>query len=178
MREEDKCPELQKLYKFLELDKPIPEEFLAHARGCETRLFWLTHALAIQDVLRNTTRLFRNDNCPRRESFRDRLFVAAHSTRYDKLKISRKSARISCVISSTSEEFPDAIEFCLHLLECTDCHDYYDGIYAKMIAAQEKYEKAVREKESVRPIIEDTAEEINLARIPFLSSSPEGQKPN
>lgn len=174
MREET-CLMFDSICDHIDIDKPVPANLIEHAQKCDCCFFWLASSLAIQRALHTINRVIKNDLCKPKGLFANRLIIAARSLRTSDGVISEKAARDFQHVSSA--EIPEAIELNQHVAECEDCRDYHDALYGEFLKLKTEYEKMIREGQSLRPTIEDTAEEINLAHKTFVKPVV-GQKPN
>jgi len=174
-----RCGQLKKFYHFLNLDKPIPDVFILHARNCRICLLHLTYTLAVGEACNTTNRFFKK-SCPDRKALTYRLLVVVRGLIRLLLfhpELTREAARGLQIL--TPEEQLFIVQLSFHLDECEFCSDYCNILYANMLAAQERYENAVRKGESVRPVIKDSAEEIDIIDRNLIMPSPmrRGQKP-
>lgn len=153
--ESDRCPRLEEFVDEFALMKPISAEFSGHAKECGYCLFGLTHSLAIVEACSLLARE-KLSNCPKRDVFRDLLFVSVRSQkRIKELNGGAEpppDARKN-ILEVVAGEIDRFVPLFQHLNDCNLCHKYYDELYAYETRTRDRYEKELLAGKELIPIM-------------------------
>jgi len=156
MSEERKCPALADLWRFLRLDKPLPDDFVKHAAACNQCLFWTSHALAVLHAVRATfNRLILDNDCPSNDTV-----IALLLNEISKAGGQEPLSKIADIFLENSGKLRDAErhvnrdapEHCLY------CAMYYENTSEFAIELQKRYESRLLKGGEIRPTVENKSE--------------------
>jgi hypothetical protein len=174
VRKIDKCPELEKVCTHVDDTKPIPQDYVEHAKRCLHCMHWLSYSLALRESFFTTRRMgFNEISCPERIAFKELIFDAIRSTQTHPF-VSKKAAKD--VREIVLEEIDEQAQMWGHLKECKNCYNYYYSIYEAAARLQEKYEMRIRMGFVITPYPKDVAEEISFAVIDYMLKNMPDQK--
>lgn len=174
MHDTDQCENSAIIHRVVNLDKKIDKSIIEHANICESFMFWLSYLLALNDSYYKRTNWVHGKECPERHVFLAVLRAAVEALRNSRGCVDKSDARRVRYMALNEIGVP---EYTQHIESCVFCGDYYEALHLNMIAAQEDYERRIRNRENVRPVIGDDVRDIVLSS-PLNLLPLESMKPN
>ena len=157
-RRKTACRHFGRIPRITSTDKPVPKEFLKHAKTCKRCRLWLSYLLAVNKAFLSTITRFYNNGCPPKSIFKLMLIIAVRDPGISK-------ERIFAAIKNSGEETAFSEQTRKHLENCGLCEAYSAELYEEVERWQKKYDEAISKEQEIRPVIEDAGREIKFSKI-------------